>query len=131
MFDAAALQQVFSASGAAWTSTAILFLLVVRMWNGAPALLDRWLAWRAAKAAEKAADWARLREEVTRLADAEKTCRRELADVTKRLATLEGYNIGRGQAAQEAQRIVSEERERDAKRRRGPGNGGGTREDEA
>lgn len=110
VFDSDAVRQIFSVEGAAWTSTLALILLVARLWNGAPAMLDRWLAWRAAKAAEKAADWSRLRDEVIRLSEAEHRCRNELADVTRRLATLEGYNIGRGKAVQEASTIVAVDR---------------------
>jgi hypothetical protein len=118
--DAAALREIFSVQSAAWATTAILFLLSVRMWNGAPAMLDRWLAFRAARAAEKSADWNRRTEELRRidercqrLEQAEERCRSELGEVLQRLAALEGYQAGYGRASQEAAGVVAIERLKD------------------
>jgi len=122
------ISQLLSVAGAAWTATLIFALLAARVWSSLPHLLDKWLAFRTARAAEKAADWTRLRDELIRLSEAESRCRRELADVThelaevtQRLAILEGYNIGRGQADQLAQMIVSSERQIDADKREDEG----------
>jgi hypothetical protein len=114
VFDASALQQIFSWQSAAWTSTAVLLLFVVRMWNGAPAMLDRWLAFRTAKANEKSADWTRLRDEINRLnawchelQEAVDECRQREAEWMSRAvtaeATLQGYGEWRQiQAVREA-----------------------------
>lgn len=115
--DVAALKQIFSIQSAAWAVVALLFLFAVRMWNGAPAMLQQWIAWRQAKAAEKAADWNRLRDEISRLSEAEKRCREDYAelhrqhmDVIERLKTLEGYHMGQGRASQEAAGVVALDR---------------------
>lgn len=129
MADALALKQIFSIQSAAWAGIALLFLLIVRMWNGAPAMLETWILWRQSRAAEKASDWHRLREEIRRLSEAEERCRRdyaelhrkhmelhqEYADLGRRVAELEGYHIGQGRASQEAAGIVALERMKDKK----------------
>lgn len=77
--DAVALREVFSLTSGIWTMVAILALGVWRMWNGLPAVMAQWIAWRQQKQAEqlaklqatedaKSADWSRLRDEVARLA---------------------------------------------------------------
>jgi hypothetical protein len=101
MLNVDALRQFFSVQGAAWTSTCILALFVVRMWNASPAMFAQWIAYRRLRAEERTADWTRRGDEIKRLSDAEQRCVAELLDVKKRLATLEGYQIGRGQAAQD------------------------------
>jgi hypothetical protein len=110
MVDALALKQIFSLESAAWIAVALLFLFVVRMWNGAPAMFEQWIAYRRAKAEEKAADWTRLRDHCNFLIEAEERCRSELRDVQTRLATLEGYMAGQGAARQEAAGVVALER---------------------
>lgn len=110
MVDALALRQIFSIENAAWTATVIIALLVLRMWNGAPAMFEQWISYKRAKAEEKAADWQRLREHCAFLMLAEENCRTELNDVKSRLATLEGYMAGQGRAHQEAAGIVAIER---------------------
>lgn len=110
MVDAIALHQIFSLESAAWIAVAILVLLVLRMWNGAPAMFAQWIAYRRAKAEEKAADWSRLRDHCNFLIEAEERCRSELNDVKGRLAALEGYMDGQGRASQEAAGIVALER---------------------
>lgn len=120
MVDGSALAQIFSLQSAAWTATALLFLFLVRMWNGAPAMFAQWVAWRRARSEEKAADWTRLRDENKRLDDrcirleaAEERCRTELNGVKERLSSLEGYMAGQGRASQEAAGIVAIERLKD------------------
>ena len=80
-------------------------------------MFQQWIAYRRARAEERAADWIRLREEISRLSEAEERCRqdyRELhnqhMDVIERLRALEGYMAGQGRAAQEAAGIVAIER---------------------
>ena len=89
MFDADALRQVFSITGAAWTSTAILFLLAVRIWNGAPAMFEQWIAYRKAKAEEKAAAHSRILEELDRVYEALKLEREENVACRDKAAFLE------------------------------------------
>ena len=122
MLDRVAVGQMFSVEVAAWSATAILLLFVIRMWNGSPAMFAQWIEWRRLKAAEKASDWTRLRDEIDRLSEAEKACRADhaksvrdhadtvtkLADATHRIAALEGYYFGQGSARQEA--VVAIER---------------------
>ena len=110
MADALALRQIFSIQSAAWIAVALLFLFVMRMWNGAPAMFQQWIAYKRAKAEEKAADWSRLRDHCNFLMSAEENCRSELNEVKGRLATLEGYMAGQGRASQEAAGIVAIER---------------------
>lgn len=117
MDDVNSLRQIFSVANAAWAVVTIAFLFAVRMWNGAPAMFEQWVALRRANAEEKAADWSRLRDENKRLDDrcirleaAEERCRIELSSVKERLSTLEGYMAGQGRASQEAAGIVAIER---------------------
>lgn len=129
MADAEALRQIFSVPTAAWTGVALLALFIWRMWNGSPAMFQQWIEYRKAKAAEKAADWKRLRDEISRgderyarlegradkLEEAEQQCREDLASAKERIATLEGLNMGRGMARQEAAIIESAKRITDEK----------------
>lgn len=113
MVDALALRQIFSIENAAWTVTILIGLLVLRMWNGAPAMFEQWIAYKRAKAEEKAADWQRLRDHCAFLMLAEENCRSELNDVKGRLANLEGYMAGQGRAHQEAAGVIALERLRE------------------
>lgn len=113
MADVLALRQILSVESAAWVAVALLFLFVMRMWNGAPAMFQQWIAYKRAKAEEKAADWSRLRDHCNFLMQAEEKCRSELNDVKGRLANLEGYMAGQGRASQEAAGIVAIERLKD------------------
>lgn len=133
MVDALALKQIFSLESAAWIVVALIFLLVVRMWNGAPALLEQWILYKQTKAAEKLSDWNRLRDEIKRLSDSEQQCRRDFQqlhrdylDLRNELADLRGYLAGQGRASQEAAGIVAIERlgRDDKKSRNGPAGGG-------
>lgn len=54
----------------------------------------------------------RLEARVKYLEARDEECHEELDDAKKRLAELEGYNLGQGRANQEAQLIVSAEREK-------------------
>src|SRR5574341_58763 len=121
---------ILTAAGATG-SFAVLCLLAARIWSGLPNFMDRWLALKAARAAEKAADWTRMRDllkdqggEIHRLSEAEKQCRADYAelhgefmDLSKEVATLRGevatrvgYQIGRGEAAQDVTIIESSKR---------------------
>lgn len=134
MVNSGALADIFSVEGGIWGIFLVLFLLTVRVWNSVPAIMGQWVEWRKVKAAEKAADWSRLREmleqerreaaefRVAQLAENQK-CReelkekdRELAEVHQRLARLEGFATGMGDARQEAAVLSGTRRmiERDA-----------------
>lgn len=151
MVDELALRQIFSLQSATWTIAALLSLFLLRLWNGAPAMFAQWVEWRktvaaaraaeaARNAAEKAADWTRLRDEIVRLSDAERKCREdfdalhdrfiereqahtdEMASLRNEVAQLRGYMEGRGNAAQEAAGILAIERtQRDERNKSKPG----------
>lgn len=117
MADAVALKQIFSLESAAWIAVALLFLFIVRMWNGAPAILEQWILYKQTKAAEKVSDWNRLRDEIKRLSDSEQQCRsdyqqlhRDYLDLRNEIADLRGYLAGQGRASQEAAGVVALER---------------------
>lgn len=117
MADALALRQIFSLENAAWVGVALCFLFIARMWNGAPAMFQQWIAYRKAVAEEKQAHWVpllaenkRLDERCIRLEKAEERCRDELMDVKGRISVLEGYQIGKGQLRQELTIIEATER---------------------
>lgn len=83
-----------------------------------PAFMGRWNERLRDLSKAKAGDWARLRGEIVRLdarcaliEDREQQCRDDLAGALGRIAELEGYNIGQGRARQDAQIIVSTDRE--------------------
>jgi hypothetical protein len=111
MIDVRALAEIFSLEGAAWAMFLVLSLFVARMWNGSPAMFQQWIAYKRAKAEEKASDWMRLRDHCSFLMDAEERCRAELNEVKSRLATVEGYLAGQGRASQEAAGIIALERQ--------------------
>lgn len=117
MVDALALKQIFSLESAAWIAVALLFLFVVRMWSGAPAMLEQYILYKQTKAAEKVSDWNRLRDEIRRLSESELQCRRDFQqlhrdylDLRSELADLRGYLAGQGRASQEAAGVVALER---------------------
>lgn len=74
-------------------------------------VMDQWEKLNGSLAAENK----RLGERCQRLEEAEGKCREQLAAVEKRLAILEGYEIGRGKAQQDAANIVAIERLTDRK----------------
>lgn len=130
MANATNVWNILTAAGATG-SFAVLCLVAVRIWSGLPNFMDRWLALKAARAAEKAADWSRMRDllsdqggEITRLSEAEKQCRadyaelhgkcmslsEEVASLRREVAKHEGYNIGRGAASQDLTILESAKR---------------------
>lgn len=112
-----------------WGIFLVVLVTAIRM---TPVWLERWLAFLQARQAAKEQDWNRLRDEVnrldTRIKDLEsqkvdqeaenERCRRDLAAAVKRIAELEGYMLGQGQARQEAANIVAVERISDAERKK-------------
>jgi hypothetical protein len=80
-------------------------------------MFAQWIAYKQAKAAEKAAHWNRLQTEITRLSEAERQCRQdfdklhdEFVEMKSTLSELRGYQAGYGRAHQEAAAIVASER---------------------
>jgi hypothetical protein len=115
--DHLALSQLFSTASAAWTAVLIFALFVARMWSGAPAMLDKWLAFKTAKEAAKAADWNRLREEVSRLHERcdylqheVDECRRREGEWMSRAIAAEAAHAGMGASRQEVAIIESAKR---------------------
>jgi hypothetical protein len=125
--DRVAVSQLLSTTSAAWAAVLILALFVARLWSGAPAILDKWLAWRAAKAAERTAYWDRLLKEIKRLDERcdhlqseVDACREREGEWMQRAIAAEAYQLGEGEALQKAQRIVSAERQMDADKKGKP-----------
>jgi hypothetical protein len=80
-------------------NTSAILLLVIRMWNGAPAMFAQWIAYKRAKSEEKSADWGRIRHERDAASEALKVAREEidmlrdkLAERDQRIAILIGEN---------------------------------------
>jgi len=127
MADLNVLSDILSTRNTLVAIASILAVAVWRGWTGLPAVMAQWNERLRDKVAERATDWTRLRDEIGRLdarckslEEAEQRCRSELADAVRRLSTLEGYEMGRGKAAQDAQAIVSTERmEQQTKKERG------------
>jgi hypothetical protein len=123
MVDGLALRQIFSVENAAWTGILLLGLLVLRMWNGAPAMFEQWISYKRAKAEEKASDWRRLQEEIDRLSKSEQRCRvdfdklhDDFLTLSKELAELRGWMAGQGTARQEAAGVVALDRLQERKK---------------
>lgn len=101
-------KELFSLTGAAWSGIVILGLVVVRIWSGLPQVLDKWLAYRTARAAEKVSDWKRIRDEVQRLHEwcaqlqqEVNECHEQKNEWMSRAIAAEAQQIGRGEARQE------------------------------
>lgn len=129
-FGIAAISSVFTLARGIWTLVVLVVVALIRTW---PLILARINERERDSVAEKAGDWDRLREEVTRLADRVealerkvKDCEAERDDALRRAVTaetelikLEAYHVGRGKARQEAATIVAIERLADHKRDEG------------
>lgn len=117
MSDGGFAAWLMSPAPPAWAASLVFATLVFKFY---PLWKQRWTEARTAEDAITGHQWTRLTGEITRLdaeikmlKQSEQNCREELADAKSRIAELEGYNIGQGKALQEAQRIVSTEREID------------------
>jgi len=118
------LRQLLSVESAAWATFLVVSLFALRMWNGAPAMFGKWIEWRRAKEEAKAADWARLRSEIARQGNRieylelrDQECQRNLAAAERRIAVLEGYLQGQGEARQDVTLLKSAERLIEEKKR--------------
>lgn len=97
-----------------WAVAVIYAIRTSKDWSG---IMGRWNERRRDRAQIEGNQYRQLADRCTWLEAAEEKCRQELADKERRLAKLEGYAEGRGEAYQEAQMIVSTEREIDARKR--------------
>lgn len=113
--------------GLAYLAVAPLWLVAliygIRSFKDWPGIMERWNERRRDAAQIEADHYARLdarsqrlEERCDRLEVSEEECRRELSAAKGRIAELEGYNIGRGSAQQEAAGIVAVERLADRKK---------------
>jgi hypothetical protein len=112
-----------------WTLAAPLWLVVLiyglRTAKDWPGIMARWNERRRDASAERAGDWSRLRAEIRRLDDRCDHLQREVDECRERegvwmqrAIAAESALMGKGEVKQEAQRIVSAEREIDAGKRR-------------
>lgn len=102
-----------------WVVALIVSVGAFKVW---PLIMERVNERLRDREAAKASDWTRLRGEIDRidgrcqrLEEREEECQRNLADARTRLADLEGYMMGQGEAKQAAQRALSADRMDDAK----------------
>ena len=124
MADGSFVSWITSPAPPVWLAFIGLAVLAIRFF---PSWKQRWTEARTADDAIVGNQWSRLTGEINRLDGrvkhleiSEERCRIELADAKNRIAELEGYNMGQGKARQEAQAIVSTEREIDARQRKEP-----------
>lgn len=118
------LGKIFTTAMAAWTA---VFMLAVRLFHTWPLVMARVNERLRDKEAEKNGEWGRLHAEIARL-DARLVsldarcdhlqhevdeCHRRESEWMQRAIAAEAYNLGQGTAFNEAQRIVSTEREAD------------------
>lgn len=118
-FSAERWMQIWTVETAAMGMFATLALLVVRIYSGIPKFIEQWIAYKRAKAEEKAAEWTRLRDHCNFLMEAEERCQERLRLVESDLAILKGYAEGQGSARQEAAGIVALERAKQRSEPRG------------
>lgn len=119
MFDGAAFVQALPQLGIGGLLVAVFFVLVYR----GPLYLERRNEARRISAEGETSDWSRLRDEIARLDGRCDHLQREVDDCReregewmRRAITAEATLQGEGEAWQEAQRIVSTERQADAKK---------------
>lgn len=102
----------------------ILLVYLARTFKDYPNVMAQWNARQRDKGDEKARDWQRLRDEVTRLdgrvqsLEAEvDDCRKERAMWMARAIAAESAHLGEGEALQKAARIVAAERLEDKRKK--------------
>lgn len=128
--DAAALREIFNLTTGVWTIAAVLMLMACRLWNGLPAVMAQWIAWRRQRQEEKdaqeqarlrarAADWDRLRGIVARLDERVAFLERERTLWMDRAIRAEAIIQGQGEVRQAAANASAEVRLDDAERRKG------------
>jgi len=97
-----------------WAWVLIYALRTFKEW---PAIMARRNEARRDTASAADALLARYENRVASLEAAEEKCRFDLTEALRRLGEIEGYMMGRGKASQDAQLIVSAEREIEAAKR--------------
>jgi urease accessory protein UreF len=126
--DDSVFNKIFSAAAGVWALVAMAAVALFRAW---PHIMGRWNERFRDRLTEEAGDWDRIRSERDvareerdmvrdRWAECEAARIEWMGRAVKAEAIVQGYNDGIGIARNEAQRIVSAEREADAKKR---GNG--------
>lgn len=127
--DESLFDKIFSVASGVWAFVVMAAVALFRAW---PNIMERINERRRDAVAEKAGDWARLRDEVGRLSDRiralEAKVRECEADIERwRVRALyaeaeviryEAYHQGEGEAKQAAQNILSAERVKDNKKRK-------------
>jgi outer membrane murein-binding lipoprotein Lpp len=123
-----AISSIFTLERGVWTLVALGVVALIRTW---PLILARINERERDGVAEKAGDWDRLRQEVSRLADRVAAlerkvdeCEEERDAALRRAVTaetelikLEAYHFGVGEGKQTAQVILSAERKKDEGRK--------------
>lgn len=110
MVDAQILTQILSIRNGVWVAAALVALGVIRLWHALPAIMERLNERRRDRAAIEGDQYERMDARLQRLEQSEEECQHKLVDALRRIAELEGYNIGQGMARQEAAVIVATER---------------------
>lgn len=110
---------VYALGTPAWLAFLVYFVRTIRDW---PNVMARWNERLRDKEAEKAGDWSRLRAEIVRLDERcdhlqreVDECRDREGEWMQRAIAAEAALLGKGEAKQEAQRIISAERQADRK----------------
>lgn len=94
-----------------WTPLYVGMLAVaVAAWRVLPGVMERINERSRDRASIEAAQFERMDARLQRLEASEERCRADLAQAAHRIAELEGYMMGQGQARQEAANIVAVER---------------------
>lgn len=107
MVNLSALAQIFTVGTAAWAVVAMLGVALFAAW---PRIMERRNEGKRDRAAIEAGQFDRMDARLQRLERREEECQAKLADALHRIAELEGYNVGRGKADQEAAGVVARER---------------------
>ena len=113
MVNLNAFAQIFSVGTAAWALVAMLGVALFAAW---PRIMEQLNKGKVDRASIEAGQYERMDARLQRLEVAEEKCRADLADARGRIAELEGYLMGRGEAMQTAQRMLSAARVTDAKK---------------
>ena len=119
--DEGVFNKIFSAATGVWTLVCMAAVALFKAW---PGIMERINERQRDAEAEKAGDWARLRDEIKRL-DARcdhlqgevDDCRKREGEWMSRAIAAEAFQMGQGDALQDAARIVAIERLTDASKR--------------
>lgn len=98
---------MFSLESAAWAAVAMLGVALFAAW---PRIMERRNERIRDRATIEGDQYTRMDARLQRLEAREEECQRKLTGALHRIAELEGYILGRGNADQDAARIVAVER---------------------